>query len=93
MNVGFFPLESAWPANGSVLVKDGVAYVAAGRSSYLDQGVFLYLLDPETGKVAGEKKVYSPDPETDRMPPGDHRTIPGVLADILVSNGDSVYMR
>jgi len=89
----FGQLESAWPVNGSVLVKDGLAYVAAGRSSYLDQGVFLYLLDPETGKVAGKKVVYSPDPETDRMPPGDHRTIPGVLADILVSDGASVYMR
>lgn len=89
----FGQLESAWPVNGSVLVKDEVAYVAAGRSSYLDQGIFLYLLDPETGKVIGQKKVYSPDPETDRMPPGDHRTIPGVLADILVSDGASVYMR
>lgn len=89
----FGQLESAWPVHGSILVKDDVAYLAAGRSSYLDGGIHLYALDPITGDVFGKQVLYSPDPETGKMPPGDAKTIPGVLADILVSDGSSVYMR
>jgi outer membrane protein assembly factor BamB/SAM-dependent methyltransferase len=89
----FDQLESAWPVHGSVLVKDGVAYLAAGRSSYLDGGIVLYALDTRTGDVLKQQVLYSPDPATGEMPPGDARTIPGALADILVSDGDSIYMR
>ena len=89
----FGGLESAWPVHGSILVKDGVAYLAAGRSSYLDGGIYVYALDPRTGKVLEEQVIYSPDPQTGRMPPGDARSLPGVLADVLVSDGASVYMR
>jgi len=86
-------LESAWPVHGSILVQDGVAYLAAGRSSYLDGGIFLYGLDPRDGDVLQERVIYSPDPETGDVPPGDARTIPGALADVLVSDGSSVFMR
>lgn len=89
----FDQLESAWPVNGSILVKDDVAYLAAGRSSYLDGGIYLSALDPITGKVLSKQVLYSPEPDTDKMSPGDARTIPGVLADILVSDGTSIYMR
>jgi outer membrane protein assembly factor BamB len=97
----FGQLESAWPVHGSVLLRDdsstesgrSVAYLAAGRSSYLDGGIYLYALDPMTGKVLDESVLYSPDPETGKMPPGDAKNLPGVLADILVSDGSSVYMR
>ena len=44
-----------WPVNGSVLVQDGLAYVAAGRSSYLDGGIRLYALEPRTGRVVHER--------------------------------------
>jgi len=53
-------LESAWPVRGSILVKNGLAYLA---------------------------------PKTDTMPPADARTMPGALADILVSGGSAIYMR
>ena len=86
-------LESAWPVHGSILVQDGTAYLAAGRSSYLDGGIFLYGLDPRDGHVLHQRVIYSPDPETGKMPPGDARTIPGALADVLVSDGASVFMR
>jgi outer membrane protein assembly factor BamB len=89
----FGQLESAWPVHGSLLVQDGVAYLAAGRSSYLDGGIFLYGLDPATGEVLRQRTLYSPDPQTGAMPPGDARTIPGALADILVSDGSGIYMR
>ena len=89
----FGQLESAWPVHGSILAMDDVIYLAAGRSSYLDGGIYFYSLDPVTGKVLSEKTLYSPDSETDKMPAGDARTLPGVLADILVSDGSSIFMR
>ena len=56
-------VESVWPVHGSVLVQGGVAYVAAGRSSYLDGGIFLYGLDPATGKVVCQSGVRTPHPK------------------------------
>jgi outer membrane protein assembly factor BamB len=89
----FGQLESAWPVPGNVLVKDDVAYLAAGRSSYLDGGIHVYALEPRTGKLLHEQGIHSPDPTTGEMPPGDARTVPGALADVLASDGDGVYMR
>ena len=43
--------QSAWPVSGSVLIKNGVAYCAAGHSTYLDGGIYLYGLNPKTGTV------------------------------------------
>ncbi|KPK48168.1 MAG: hypothetical protein AMK72_07390, partial [Planctomycetes bacterium SM23_25] len=57
--VSYGQVESAWPVHGSVLVEDGAAYVAAGRSSYLDGGVYLYRLDPLTGKKLSEVRLDS----------------------------------
>lgn len=92
-------LESAWPVHGNVLVQQGVAYVAAGRSSFLDGGIRLYALNPATGAVLQTRTVYAPDPATGRgeydatlrydMPP--ERA--GALSDILVSDGSMIYMR
>jgi outer membrane protein assembly factor BamB len=63
--VAFDRVESVWPAHGSVLVLDGVAYVTAGRSSYLDGGIYMYGLEPATGKVLYEKCVSSEHPNAD----------------------------
>jgi hypothetical protein len=57
--VAYEQIESLWPVGGSVLVKDGVAYVAAGRSSYLDGGIDLYALDPASGEVLSRRHVQS----------------------------------
>lgn len=87
-------LESPSPVFGSVLVRDGVAYLTAGRSSYLDGGIDLHRVDPGTGKVLSTTPIYSPDPETGRQPK--HLgpcTMPGTLADILTSDGQYVYLR
>jgi hypothetical protein len=53
-------LESAWPVCGAVLVQDGKVYAAAGRSSFLDGGVFMYCLDPATGELLKSSSVYGP---------------------------------
>lgn len=57
--VAFDQLESVWPIHGSVLVKNGVVYAAAGRCSYLDGGIMIYGLDPLTGKVIVKRLVES----------------------------------
>jgi len=92
--VSFGRLESAWPVHGSVLVRDGVAYVAAGRSSYLDGGIRAFGLDPATGRVLAERGIYSPDPKTGMQPKQQNQqNIAGALTDILVGSPRGVTMR
>ena len=61
-------LESAWPVYGAVLVQDGKVYAAAGRSSFLDGGIFMYCLDPVTGKVFQSRSVHGPFMEKTGFP-------------------------
>jgi len=87
-------LESASPVHGSLLVQDGVVYCTAGRSSYLDGGLDLYRLQPETGRILSRTHIYSPDPETGRQPEQyGPAYMPGALAEILTSDGQFVYLR
>lgn len=55
-------LESVWPVHGSVLIQNDTVYFAAGRSSYLDGGIYLYALDPATGKVVAASRIDSEHP-------------------------------
>ncbi len=90
--------ESAWPVHGSILVKedttsDGgkyIAYTIAGRSTYVDGGLWLYGLDPETGDVVHEARleIERPDPHTDEGMAG---YMEGAKSDILVSDGGDLY--
>jgi outer membrane protein assembly factor BamB len=84
-------LESAWPVPGSVLVLDGVAYFAAGRSSYLDGGIRLYGLDVRSGKPLYEASViaHPQKPGSGQRDADDT----GALTDILVSDGTFINMR
>jgi len=91
-------LESPWPVHGNVLVQDGVAYIAAGRSSFLDGGMYVYAVKPETGEVLHETRVNSFDPETGdmvecRLPYDMPPDALGALPDVLVGDGGNVYMR
>jgi len=88
----FDQLESVWPVSGSVLMRDGVAYVAAGRSTYLDGGVRFYGLDPKTGRILHKGLIEGPHRTVDK----DRDLaffIEGANADVLVSEGDAIYMR
>ncbi len=89
--VAFGRLESAWPVHGSVLVQDGVAYFAAGRSSFLDGGISLFGLDPATGEVLHQAHIESERPNVfaDTGRPFD---MEGARSDILVSDGSDLYM-
>lgn len=44
-------VESLWPVHGNIMIKKGVAYFVAGRSAYLDGGLFMFGLDALTGEV------------------------------------------
>jgi outer membrane protein assembly factor BamB len=87
-------LEAASPLHGGVLVEDGVAFVTAGRSSYLDGGIDLCRVEVASGKLLSRTPIYSPDPKTGRQPPQEGPgNMPGALNDILVSDGQRVYLR
>ncbi|MHC4398778.1 MAG: outer membrane protein assembly factor BamB family protein [Planctomycetota bacterium] len=91
-------LESPWPVHGSVLIQDGVAYFAAGRSSFLDGGIHVYAVRPETGEILQQQRIYSIDPETGdmvqcRLPYDMPPDALGALPDVLVGDGDHVFMR
>ena len=92
--VAFGQLESVWPVHGSVLVKDDVVYCAAGRSSYLDSGIYLSRLDLRTGRKLAGERLYSRKPETGEQPEEPIMfEMPGALPDVLSSDGELVYMR
>jgi len=78
-----------------VLVQDDIAYFAAGRSSFLDGGIYLYRVDVKTGKKLSESCVNSRDPRTGEEPQGTIRGVdmPGALPDVLSSDGKFIYMR
>jgi len=87
-------LESPWPVPGSVLVHDGKCWFAAGRSSYLDDGILLYALEPASGKILHRETIYSPDPKTGKIAPETGaQFIPGLLNDIPATDGASVFVR
>jgi len=89
--VAFGQVESVWPSHGSVLVRDGVVYLTAGRSSYLDGGIHLYALDLRSGDILHRQNVHTIQPQETTMK--DTFNNWGALTDILVSDGDNVFMR
>jgi outer membrane protein assembly factor BamB len=88
-------IESVWPVHGSVLVDDGVAYFTAGRSSYLDGGMYLYRIDAETGKGLSETRLDSCDPVTGGQREEDIEGLEmaGKLPDVLSTDGQFVFLR
>jgi len=97
MLCAFGQLESPWPVHGSVLVKNRTAYFCAGRSSYLDGGLFLYGLDLFTGKILHSRQFYGPY-APDGFPAYSEvktntREAAGTTADVMTCEGDTLYIR
>ncbi len=93
--MAFEQLESVWPVHGCVLVQDGIAHCVAGRSMFLDGGMRLLRLNPETGHKISENILDDRDPKT-----GENLQVhvkglnmPAALPDVLSSDGKYVYMR
>ncbi len=83
-------LESAWPVSGSVLILNDTLYFAAGRSSFLDGGIFLYALNPRSGKLLKSRSYYGPFEEGSGFPVGRDA---GFKNDVLVTDGTNLYLR
>ncbi len=88
-------LESPWPIAGSVLLRDGFVYALAGRSSYLDGGMYFLKLDARTGEPLLTRQIYSRDAETGRqiVDDVDDLYLSGLLYDVPSSRGDSIFLR
>lgn len=88
-------LESVWPVHGSVLVENDVAYCLAGRSMFLDGGIRLVRLDPETGRKLSETILDEKDPVSGEnlQSKVSGLNMPVASPDILSSDGRLIYMR
>jgi len=89
--------ESAWPVCGSIMVRDGLAYFAAGRNSFTDGGIFLFALEPHTGKVVHQRRMYGPYGE-DGFPVENREvvrgmSIEGFKGDIFLADDKLLYLR
>jgi outer membrane protein assembly factor BamB len=89
--MAFEQLESPWPVPGSVLILQDKVYFAAGRSSFLDGGVYLYALHPGTGEVLHHCTFDGPwaDISTEAGPT---YHMEGTKADLLSSDGNSLFL-
>ena len=102
--VSYDRLESAWPVPGNVLILNpstgsgqATAYFVAGKSSFLDGGLWFYRVNPQTGEKLSETCVYSLDSEG-RQPRVRGKAVHGLemsgaLPDVLSSDGKYVYLR
>ena len=97
----FGRIESAWPVHGSVLVLGGIAYLTAGRSTYLDGGTYAYGLDPKTGRVVHQARLegaaVAPGEAAAAAADGKSPYVPafhveGARSDLLVTDGTFLYM-
>ena len=93
--VAYEQMESAWPVHGSVLIDKDVAWFAAGRSAFVDGGLFLYRLRAETGQMLSVSRLSGRDPKTGLEQQGSVRgtAMQGTLPDVLSSDGANVFMR
>jgi outer membrane protein assembly factor BamB len=87
-------LESTWPVNGSVLVREGKVWFAAGRSPFLDGGIEVYALAAATGEVVVKQGIFARGPQQFHLsaPAAAQDATPPGLPDILSASEDTVYM-
>jgi hypothetical protein len=74
-----------------VLLLNDTAYFTAGRSSFLDGGIMLFGLDPNTGAKRYEARIDGPHPDTavrDEMA----YSMEGAKSDLLVTDGSLIYL-
>ena len=88
-------VESVWPVMGSVLIKDGIVYALAGRSSYVDGGMVLWRLNPDSGEIIGRKDLFDLDLKTGSQKKENvvGMELEGALPDIMAASEDSLFLR
>ena len=88
----FGQIESLWPVPGSVMPLNGLIYCAAGRTSELDGGIYLYALDPATGEVRHSHNMHGPF-YTSKNIENNYQRPMGSLNDILMYDGNRITMQ
>ena len=88
-------LESPWRVHGSMLLLDGIVYLTAGRSSFLDGGIWIFGLDAGTGAIRYQTHLDTTmkrrdDAQGKPFMPAYH--IEGTQSDLLVSQNDAIYL-
>ena len=100
--VAYGQIESVWPLHGTVLVRRdpqgagrAIAYAAAGRSSYVDEGLAVCAVDAITGEQVASRRICDRDPKTGREPQDVIKgaRMPGAIPDVLSTDGQSLFMR
>jgi len=89
-------LESSWPVHGSVLLHNDELMFTAGRSSYLDGGLYLYRLNPATGNMLACSVISHLDPVTGKQKGKEVRgsfDSEGSTSDILSADGESIFLK
>jgi outer membrane protein assembly factor BamB len=79
-------IESAWPVHGSVLVFMDTVYAVAGRSSNLDGGLRIFVLEPMTGAVKASSTFF-----TEQTEQRDYYE--GVNNDLLSTDGTNIFLK
>lgn len=88
-------LESVWPVNGSVLIKDGMLFSVGGRSSFLDGGLPFVRLDALSGEVQAEAMLDDFDVASGKSMQllSDKSIMPSAIPDILSCDDGEIFMR
>jgi hypothetical protein len=84
--------ESANPVHGSVTVRGGIVYCAAGRSSFMDGGIQLYALDATTGEVRKHNTLTGPYTDFNTYTGGREGLPQGARTDVMLATDDGFYM-
>jgi len=85
-------VESVWPIHGSILLRNGEAWFVAGRSVYLDGGLEMYRLKPETGEVIAQTTLDGRAKDGGVLTGAAMKLVVG-SPDVLSSVGENVFMR
>jgi outer membrane protein assembly factor BamB len=88
-------LESVWRLHGSVLLEGDLAYCCAGRSSYLDEGLFLYAVDIQSGDIRHRARLSTASKTREEGAGTEFVAsyhIEGAHSDILVAQGGFIYL-
>jgi len=84
-------VESAWPVHGSVLLRDGLVYCTAGRSSHLDGGIYVYALGARSGQIVHQTRLHTEEPDVTKYG-GRPFDMDGSRSDILVAGKEDIYL-
>jgi len=88
-------IESAWPVHGSILIVQDKVYALAGRSLFLDGGMWLNIINPLTGELVACEHHSDIDPETEKsmqLSNAGLKMVPS-SSDILSFDGTHIYMK